>query len=93
MKIAGEEHHIQGISTRISSKEEEEKKEEEGEGRREEIAAPLNIYGHQSSRVVLSALHVLAYYRNSSERYCFYSHNTRGHLSMPKLSEQKSHGQ
>ena len=61
-------------------------KEEEGEGQREETAAPANIYGHQSSRVVLSALPVLAYYKNSSGRYS----SERGHLGTSKLSKQRS---
>lgn len=66
---------------------------EGGSGRRRETAAPGNICGRQPSRVVLGALPILAYYRNSSERCCFYSHNTRGHRGTPKLSNQRSHGQ
>lgn len=67
---------------------------EGGSGRRRETAAALgNICGRQPSRVVLGALPILAYYRNSSERCCFYSHNTRGHRGTPKLSNQRSHGQ
>ena len=42
--------------------------EEGGRGWREETAAPANVCGQQPSRVVLGALPVLAYHKNSSER-------------------------